>query len=212
MLKILAILMFGFTFACHAAEAQATVSGVVLDSRGNPVLGSSVEAFPTEIGGFVGNLSWTKVGDHGDFRLILPQGHYEIRAKAEAQGYPDPNALLSIDPHAIFPEISVGKEDIERVQVRLGSQGGILEGEVRDRLSRAPVHDAKITIRDVEKSEAFVEVFSDKTGHFTFALPGKRLSISATASGYKRAEPPGGKEIMLAGGEHRVVVFELEHR
>jgi hypothetical protein len=124
-MKMLRVLTFLFLalFVNNAAGAQASLSGVVHDSSGAPLPNSSVEAVPIDSEGFVGNLTWTQTDDHGNFRLHLREGRYEIRGKKEADGYPDPNSLLSVDLNAVFPEVVVSKRDIEKVEVRLGREG-----------------------------------------------------------------------------------------
>jgi hypothetical protein len=110
----------------------------------------------------------------------------------------------------LFPEINVSKQDIVGVEVRLGPKGATLDGDVRDKVSQSFVQKAKITIRDAKRPEAFVEVFSDKAGHFRFTVPSKFLLISATAEGYKTAHMDEGRQWMPSSGEHRAIIFELE--
>ena len=211
MLRILTILLFAL-FVNNAAAAPATVTGVVSDPSGAPLPNSSVEAVPIDNYGFVGNLTWTQTDDHGNFRLNLREGRYEIRGKKETDGYPDPNSLLSVDSKASFPEVVVSKRDIEGVQVRLGLKGGVLEGTVRDRTSHDFVQKAKITIRDAKRPQAYIELFTDKTGRFRFTVPCKPLIVSAVAERHQETHLDGGSEWIPSSGEHRTVIFELESK
>jgi hypothetical protein len=211
MLRKMHGLILAVVIGSSLAQSQTTVAGTVVGPDGAPAPNSSVEAFPIQSDGFAGNLTWIKVDDHGNFRLTLHEGRYEIRAKDESEGYPDPNALLSVDPNALFPEVVVSREDISGVQVRLGLKGGILEGDVRDKVTQSPITNAKVTIRDVKKPEAFVEVFSDKAGHFQFTVPNKALQVLATAPGHVAVSYADGAELKLSGGERRSIVIELKH-
>lgn len=101
--------------ACESALCQVVVAGLVVDSGGHPLPGAFVEAFPMESGGFAGNLNWTKTDGDSSFHLSLRPGRYEIRAKDETDGYPDPNVLLSVDPEVVFPEVTVDKQEIRGV-------------------------------------------------------------------------------------------------
>ena len=212
MLRHVRIAILTVLFGTSISPCQIIVEGKVVSPDGAPVPSSSVEAFPIQDGGFVGSLTWTRTDDKGNFRLNLRGGRYEIRAKDEEQGYPDPNALLSHDPNALFPEISVSEENISGVQVRLGPKGGILEGSVNDITTHGAIAQAKITIRDTKRPKAFVEVFSDKDGHFRFTVPSRPLSISASAPGYKTAKFPEGGPVTLSGGEHRFFAIDLDPR
>src|SRR5271165_4669811 len=183
MRRILRVATLSLLFGLGIAQGQAVVEGRVLNPDGLPAPGSSVEAFPVQEDGFAGTVSWTQVDDKGNFRLALPRGRYEIRAKNEPEGYPDPNSLLSADPGAIFPEVSVGALDIEGLRIKLGPKGGVLDGIVRDRATHAPIPKAKVTIRDVDRPQAFVEVFTDAAGRFRLTVPRRPLLISATGGG-----------------------------
>ena len=186
------------------------VTGVVTDADGSEVANAYITAMATD-GSSGGDLSWVHTDTHGRFRIALKPGRYLIRAKDEASGYPDPNFLLSADPIASFPEIVVDQADILGVRVRLGSKGGVLEGDVRDQETQSPVTQAKVTIRDARKPDVFVEVFSDKTGHFQFTVPKKPIQILATAPGYTTTYFGTGEALTLSGGERRSVVIELKH-
>jgi hypothetical protein len=208
--SIILLILAVLAGSCKSAQCQAVVTGDVLDSGGHPLSGASVEAFPIESGGFAGNLNWTKTDDGGSFRLSLRPGRYEIRGKDEPDGYPDPNALLALDSEATFPEVIVDKEEVQAVQVRLGRRGGILEGDLSDEQTAKPVARAKVTLRDAKRPEAFVEVFTDASGHFRFTLPPKPVVISAMAEGYAPAYPVEARTVTLTGGEHRSVTIRLQ--
>ena len=91
----------------------------------------------------------------------------------------------------------------------LGMRGGVLEGEVTEKETGNPLQQAKISIRDARNSAAYVEVFSDKSGHFEFTVPSKPVLLSATARGYETTK--FGEEVTLSGGEHRRISLELTH-
>ncbi len=208
--SIILLILAVLAGSCESAQCQAVVAGVVSDSGGHPLSGASVEAFPIESGGFAGDLNWTRTDDGGSFRLSLRPGRYEIRGKDEPDGYPDPNALLALDPEATFPEVIVDTQEVQGVQVRLGRRGGILEGDLSDEQTGKPVAKAKVTLRDPKRREAFVEVFTDESGHFRFTLPPKPVVISAMAEGYAPAYPVEGRTVTLSEGEHRSVTIKLQ--
>src|SRR5258708_39608579 len=113
--SIILLILAVLAGSCESAQCQAVVAGVVSDSGGHPLSGASVEAFPIESGGFAGDLNWTRTHDGGCLRLSLRPGRYEIRGKDEPDGYPDPNALLALDPEAAFPEVIVDNQEVQSV-------------------------------------------------------------------------------------------------
>ncbi|MBZ5572873.1 MAG: carboxypeptidase-like regulatory domain-containing protein [Acidobacteriia bacterium] len=200
--------------AYHSVSADANtphaVTGQVFDSSGSPVSGALVASVPTDTTGSAGSIAWVPTGSKGTFRLILKPGRYIIRAKYEAIGYPDPTFLLSSDPNADFPEVSVAESDVSSVRVRLGGRGGIVEGDLRDSNTQHTISGGKVTIRDAHNSESYVEVFTDQAGHFQFTVPSKPVQLVATAPGYKTTVFNMGHEITLSEGEHRTTNLELQ--
>jgi hypothetical protein len=193
-------------------EVTYTVTGRVTTAGGVAIGKAFVEAVPImsgKSGGRLGQLAWIQTDDQGRFHMSLLPGRYQMRAKAENDGYPDPNFQLSVDPAATFPEISVALADISGVNVTLGGKGGILVGELRDEVTKKPIV-GKITITDARKPQAFVELFSDQDGHFQFTVPNKPILISATAPGYKTTNFQGRSEAIVSDGERRAIVLELK--
>ncbi len=184
------------------------VRGVVANSEGLKMEGACVLALQLNHASAAGNLACQPTDPNGEFKLRLPPGKYVIRAKDEAEGYPDPNFLFSADSRANFPEIVVGTSDILGLRVTLGPRGGVLEGDVLDGATGLAIGGAKITISDA-KAPAFVEVFSNKRGHFQFTVPRKAVSVCAVAPGYRSSR---AEELLLSGGQRQSVRFELQQK
>ena len=193
-----------------ATDPTLSVTGVVTSTDGLVVPNASVEA--VRLAGDndtlnAAQLHWVETDNEGRFQLTLSPGRYQIRAKDEIDGYPDPNFMLSTDAHSDFPVIAVDSQDVSEIKVKLGAKGGILEGELLDKATRSPVERGKITIADSRRHDVFVEVFADKEGRFRFAVPSKPLKVSGSAPGYSAAGLD--EAITLAGGEHRKITLEL---
>lgn len=94
------------------------------------------------------------------------------------------------------------------MRVVLGTRGGVLEGDLRDALTQQPIPNAKVTIRDAQSPNAFVEVLADKAGHFRFTVPNKPVHVIATAGGHE-ATRYEGEPLILSGGQHRSVKIKL---
>jgi len=194
--------------------ARVRISGTVRDSSGRSLAHAYVKAVPVvqESGaGRVGSSGnpWVAADSSGAFTLSLPPGQFRIKGKDEMDGYPDPSFWLGLDPEARFPEIMVGNEDIDSVEVVVGIQGGILSGHIVDARTNSPIANAKIRIQDAQNSYAFVEVFTNSEGHFRYTVPNKPILIFVTAAGYKEFQ--GDAEQTLSHGEQRNMEVELEY-
>jgi hypothetical protein len=201
-------------FYASGVTAQATRTQEVPSLPGSGVANASVEAMPIlskSSGGSTAQFTWVTADNRGRYRISLSPGKYEIRAKDEADGYPDPNFLLSADPSANFPEISVEEADVSGIRVSLGAKGGVLEGDLRNEATQGTVPKGKVIIRDARTPEVFVEVFADTTGHFQFTVPHKPILISATAPGYAKTSFADGEELTFSEGERRSIIIELKH-
>lgn len=192
------------------------MQGTVVDADGTPVSHAYIEALPVlsqfSTGTVVGNTPnpWIAADQSGHFEVALAPGRYRIRGKDEVDGFPDPTFWLNIDPKARFPVISVDNKNVAGVEVVLGSRGGVLLGSVQDADTHTPIAGAKIRLQDARNSYAFVEVFTDGTGHFRYTVRSKPIVISAVERGYKKTAFKAGAEVTLSPGEHREIEFELE--
>ena len=190
--------------------SSSTVMGRVVTADGSAVPRASVEAvrLPDEDEQLsITQSHWTPVDQDGKFQLTLSPGRYEIRAKAESDGYPDPNFMLSIDPLSDFPVVTANGGNLLNITVKLGTQGGILDGELIDQSTHQPVEKGKVTIADAKNPKIFVEAFTNKLGQYEFAVPNKALRISGSAPGYQSTHFEGN--VTLVGGEHRYIRLEL---
>jgi hypothetical protein len=167
---------------------------------------------PIEENGTAGDFGWVHVDDEGRFRLALKRGHYIVRAKAEADGYPDPSFLLCSDPNASFPEVTVEQTDVSDVEVVLGTRGGLLAGDLRDEATQQAVPNGKVTIRDARRHDALVEVSANQMGHFQFTVPSRAIQVLATAPGYRVTYYGDGVELLLSEGEHRNLTIGLSRK
>jgi Carboxypeptidase regulatory-like domain len=210
-----AIYLFCLVGAPGEAFAE-TVSGTVRDAAGHFVAHAYVEAIPVitkQSGGTVGNLPnpWVAADANGKFILNLARGRYRIRAKDEADGYPDPSFWINLDRSAKFPEIMVSDKGITDIKVVLSRQGGMIRGQLRDAETRKPIAGAKIRIQDARNADAYIEIFTDSSGHFQYTVPGNPLLFSAASQGYKATAFENGGAVTLLPGEHREFQIEMEH-
>jgi hypothetical protein len=209
---LIAILFLQSALPQSMSPAAQTVSGVVVSSAGLPVPGAQVDVMALGTSGSVGRPIWAQTDSNGEFHVLVQPGRYQIRAKDEADGYPDPNFLLSYDSGAKFPEIVVADKSIQGLKVGLGARGGTLEGSIYDEVTRMPIGNAKVTIKDARSPSAYVEVFTNNAGRFQFAVPPKPITLSAIAPGYATAYYQNSETLLLSDGEHRSVSLPLVPR
>lgn len=201
-----------------SASAVTKVRGVVFDPTGTPVPGALVRALPRpgewEGNGIVGSFkeTWVETNAQGEFSLDLAPGKYRIQAKDEAHGYPNPVFALCSDPSADFPIVAVGSSGLSNVRVVLGNQGGILAGQVYDRIRLQLIAHAKIRISDTYDPKSYVEIFTDQRGGFQFTVPNKSLTVSTTASGDLSAQIVSGAALTVAPGKLRTLLIRPAHR
>jgi len=206
-----------FALAVHAltyrsladADREYSVAGVVVTTAGAPVPGALVVGWPVAEGRTAGSLHWVPTDEKGEFKLKLARGSYQIRAKDERHGYPDPSFLLSADANARFPTIKVEDADVYGVRVTFGDQGGILRIIIRDRGTGRPIAHAKAVVRDAQDTRAFVELSADKQGNIQFATPHKSLVVLAKAPGYSTELFQNGGEVELSNGDLREIAINL---
>lgn len=209
-MKCLILLLLQIAFISPVL-AGVVVSGEVLAQDGRPVTGAWVAAFPISAEGSAGDIHWIKTDESARFQLDLSKGRYLIRAKDEADGYPDPSFRLNLDSSRKFPEIEITDKALENVDVVLGARGGFVSGVVDDADTHQALAGTKIRFQDAQDSDTYVEVFTDREGHFKYTVPSKPILISAVASGYKGTAFNNGAAVTLSPGEHRSIDIELEH-
>ena len=191
------------------SDEQHTIQGTVVDSHGAVVARAAVSAMQVDGISNAGELNWVTTDELGRFRLTVHKGDYVVRAKKEADGYPDPTFLLCAEPDSKFPEVQVHDANVADVMVALGAKGGTLLGAVVDD-SAQPVPGVTVKIEDADTPSAFVELTADEKGRFEFVVPRKPLRISARASGYSPTLFQGGETIRLADGEQREILVRME--
>ena len=187
-----------------------SVTGVIVNARGSKVPGALVIAWPVVRENWAGSLHWVPADAEGRFKLKLMPDTYQIMAKDDRHGYPDPMMPLLTDPTARFPTVKVKRADVGGLRVILGKQCGVLHILIRDRATGRPIAGAKAIVRDARDARVFVEFYADNHGNIQFSVPPhKALVVVAQAAGYSAEMFHNGEKVELLSNDHRDIVFDL---
>lgn len=184
LIAISALVAFGFTG--QKAFAQVAVSGIVLNSAGDPIEGAVVvihsadrvrgqepfhQEFTTEANGVFG---WRQV----------PAGNYIVQASARGIGGVRENVVVRGEAVRIRLVI----QERQREQVQFGSVGGQVVNAAGEPLANAVV---TITVRQNDRRgirERGIRVRTNERGVFLFErVPAGNASIMAVARGYNQS-------------------------
>ncbi len=168
-------------------RGTARLEGQVVDGRGAPVAGATVEASPQEA--VMQELKPTQTDARGFFSLELPEGIYILAARAAGQSAIHRGAV-TLTRGAL----------VDGLVIQL-QPAGILSGKVFVRSSQKPIRGADVRIRDTESE--FSEHFqTDARGGFRAELPPGRYGLSVSRDGYPSFDRDGlriqaGQELAL---------------
>ena len=147
------LLLFGLLLSTFALSqtpdptpADGRITGSVVDGDGKAVSDATVyvvqesllsitDAYPIQ----------TKADSHGhfDFGQRLKHGVYDIYAKKEQDGYPDPTSAfyraLDFQPQTVQ---LIGAQPEENVEIKLGEKAGVVKGKVTNGDTGMPLEAA----------------------------------------------------------------------
>ncbi|MBL4633812.1 MAG: carboxypeptidase regulatory-like domain-containing protein [Kofleriaceae bacterium] len=165
--------------ASKAQEKSASVSGHVVDTRGQPVEGASVSLLPVSGNSVSLNAyeSVTRTADKGAWTLkAMPSGSYSV--SASAPGYLPMHLSLELAPGE--------QRDSLRFELRAG--GMALSGQVSDALggtlAGAVVHALPLTGAGRQESPQSVGTQADGDGKYQINLPSGSYLVWAFQEGY----------------------------
>ena len=224
MRKITVAALLGLAFVCvlslqgQTAEDVATVTGRVLDAKGEPVEGATISIMAR--GGMSGVVPYVRTDKNGLYRLVSrPYGIAWLTAVKESAGYPDTNIFLYLPSNGVNPrsEVDLTPGSHLYLDFHLPPPNGIVEASVVDARTGAPVRNGRVR---VSRDDLPIEVYSSGTlspgGHFMFALPEVPISITVSAPGYTswtyRDPLRKTDKLILASGDHRELTIELAAR
>ncbi|HEY2996014.1 MAG TPA: carboxypeptidase regulatory-like domain-containing protein [Methylomirabilota bacterium] len=144
-----------------------TISGVVTQAIGGAgIVGAQVTVFDA------GNNPITGVTTGGGGNYItsyVKPGAYKVSAAAAAQGFSTVFYVNGIDPSTATAVAVTANQNTPNIDVALPS-GGMIQGTVLDRATRAPVQNANVFIfrPNANPFSPITGTRTDSTGHYSF--------------------------------------------
>ena len=163
-----------------------SISGYVLDTNGNLVMGVEVRASPIDRSG----LEQMRYAEAGQFNLpVAGRGTYAIYCSKNGQGYSDVSeALLKLDPEGVPQVVVTDKSPDPVTTVRLGPSSAKLTIRLVDSATGNPLERAQLVIRrdDRPTLEYARNLTSfNKNGEMKLTIPTLPLRLGASAPGYE---------------------------
>lgn len=189
---VVSAIVIGALLALAQAQEPArsqnafSISGYVLDMKGNLVSGAEVHASPIDRGG----LEQMRYTEAGRFNLpVAGRGTYAVYCSKNGQGHSDiSEALLKLDPEGV-PQVVVSEKSPEPVtMVRLGSSSAKLSIRLIDTATGSPLEKAQLVIRRddnpmIQYRRSLTSF--DKNGEIKLILPTLSLRLQISAPGYE---------------------------
>lgn len=212
----------------------AVVTGVVLDERGVPAAGVTLQVRPSGPGGASSSMRTSETDDRGEFRVgSLAAGRYEV-ALVPSAAMPENPAFVSSATEArlefrgnaqgagaqagVLVQLAAGEERalqltfapavtrFRRIPVTDDSNGVVLEGRVTGPQGE-PMPGAAVRAR--ASSGVILAATADDNGSYRLgSLPAGPLRVSAVKSGYLSTNYGAAR----AGGPGKVVVARANQR
>ena len=199
------------------AQAQTVplgtvITGHVYDSSDLPVADADIDVLP--MGGMSGSLPHSKSDEKSAYRIVVPSalGAIRIFARKESRGYPDTRYWIFAPDPLTVPSVKVNKQEIQDVDIHLGSPGGTFKGSVIDASSRQVVTDVRIVMQRVQDPRCKLTA-SVRDGIFSYVLPKNPVEVRISAPGYADwvyVDPDTGRgELVMQPLGQKTVVVEL---
>jgi len=174
------------THGPHQAGRGGTISGIVVDTEGNPVSQASVSARKRT--SFTGPLIPAQADKQGRFTMTrLEADTYQIYASKEEDGYPRLNSTFYAGTKSIIQQITLNENEVSSGNViRVGPKALNLFCRVVDAVTKKPVNGVRITMRRVDNPAAFFQ--TGVHGSFRILVPQVPITVEVSAPGYEKED------------------------
>lgn len=192
-----------------SAGKLGAIEGKVVDSKGGPIAGARVYAAP--LGGAEtrpnGKLVYAVSDENGQFLLqSVGAGTNILMSGKQEEGYCDTLYAPFTENIGALPKIVVKDGETSRGIVLVLSSCGILEAEVSEQLTGAPIPSAQIHLIREDNPDLDLRTSPDRNGKFKFVLPKIPYTIEVSAPGFKMWRKTG---IVLGPNENFKLKIEL---
>ena len=174
------------THGPQRAGRAGAISGIVVDTEGNPVSQATVVARMRSPS--AGPLIPAQADRRGRFTMTgLKAETYELYATKEEDGYAESPATFYVGTKPIIQQITLNQNEVSSGNViRVGPKALKLFGHVVDAVTKKPVGNGRITMRRVDNPHAFFQ--TGVHGSFKLLVPQVPITVEVTAPGYENKD------------------------
>jgi hypothetical protein len=227
-MAVLLAAVFGYTLFVKPASVTVlkradsptgAISGRVLGADGQPIVYALVLAEKTDQTIQPTPRAWTN--EQGEFLISdLAPGLYTIQTRKDEDGYPHSafNLYDAGDPVETNVQVEPGST-AKRIVIHRTVKAASLEGLVVDEVTQAPVKNAQVTVRRVDKPDRFLTAGLNRLGTeggFKVLVPSLPVTLKVSSLGYadwyyRESNQRGPGSLSLPSGTTRNIVVSL-HR
>ena len=182
-LALALVIAIGFANAPAQRQPAGEIRGVVTDRDGRPIPSAIVFAIPQALTLEEVAPRSSKTDKDGKFVFSgrFRAGTYTLYSRKEEAGYPDPSDHFYSDSRTETEVQLTADKPSATVEVRLGQQGGILEGRVIDVNTGAAIA-ARLVFYDENGNQHFLMV---KGKYHALLPPGKDIGLMVSSPKYE---------------------------
>jgi hypothetical protein len=186
-LSPLQILAMPFHMNRHFTPQFGGIEGRVMDDNGQPISGATVYAAKTDL--LTGRIPHALTDKQGKFTFKgLPPGAYELSAKKDDDGYPNPDSAFHYGRAIAKVTVTVYESQVTRgVIVKIGNKMGVLVLHVINATTKRPIKNSKVTLRRLDNPEfKYITGPYDAEGtNKKIPAPSSPFTIEVSAPGYE---------------------------
>lgn len=172
----------------QSLQGDCIIEGRVINADGDVISGAQVFAELDSAGSKV--IPTTVSDKDGHFKIpIREMGRYTIYGSKEEDGYPLTvsgfHEQVSLDQ---IPKLTIAScTNVPNVVLQLGQKAAMIEGDVRDRVTRQSIERATITLRRAENPGLLYRTSTDavNVGQFRVAVPSAPFTIEVESPRYE---------------------------
>jgi Carboxypeptidase regulatory-like domain len=210
-LKPLTFILFTFSL-CSSAELPGTISGTVVNERGQPVAATQVSIDPLDNRPRADLVRMVETDRNGHFVMNdLELGSYKVFAMKEDSGYP--NTSFAFYSNHVFPTATLtAGNPVADVIVAIGPPAGVVKGSVKDRFTNKPI-SASFLLRRASNPDNWISL-GQPPEYRVLIPPSTEVWFEVSAPGYKTSYYGGRSDALKRSpirlGSHQKTEIDIQ--